>query len=84
MNETPERAEHDRTDGHDLVWVTSPDTTQARQYCRECGHRTEWQELPPELAPTADMLDNARAAAIDAGTDAYSQDVAEAMKGVRG
>jgi hypothetical protein len=36
---------------HDLVWVTSPGETQARQYCKDCGYRSEWQELPPELQP---------------------------------
>lgn len=53
MSETPEQDYE-----HSLVWVTSPDTTQARQYCRECGHRTEWQELPPELAPHGDLLED--------------------------
>jgi hypothetical protein len=53
VSETPEQ-DHE----HSLVWVTSPDTTQARQYCRECGHRTEWQELPPELQPHGDLLED--------------------------
>jgi hypothetical protein len=44
---------------HDIVWVTSPDTTQARQYCRSCGYRGEWQELPPELQvkPEDELVD---------------------------
>jgi hypothetical protein len=45
VSETP--TDHE----HDLVWVTSPDMEQARQYCRECGYRSEWVDLPPELAP---------------------------------
>lgn len=47
MSETPQDHEHN------LVWVTNPGEAQARQYCPECGHRTEWQELPPELQPQA-------------------------------
>ena len=35
---------------HTLVWVTSAGEEQARQYCGGCGYRSEWQELPPELA----------------------------------
>jgi len=42
---------------HTLVWVTSADTTQARQYCGECGYRSEWQELPPELQPQGTTLE---------------------------
>jgi hypothetical protein len=47
VSETP--TDHE----HDLVWVTSPDMEQARQYCRECGYRSEWVDLPPELQPQA-------------------------------
>jgi hypothetical protein len=42
---------------HTLVWVTSPGEDQARQYCGGCGHRTEWQDLPPELVPPVTTLE---------------------------
>ena len=47
---------------HTLVWVTSAGEEQARQYCGECGYRSEWQELPPELAPAEGQL-------LEEGTD---------------
>lgn len=36
---------------HDLVKVLSADETQARDYCRDCGFRSEWQDPPAELTP---------------------------------
>jgi hypothetical protein len=51
VSETP--TDHE----HDLVWVTSPDMEQARQYCRECGYRSEWGALPPELQPQGTTLE---------------------------
>jgi len=42
---------------HTLVSVTAADTTQARQYCGECGYPSEWQELPPELQPQGTTLE---------------------------
>ena len=47
MNENPPETPQDHA--HDLVWVTSPGEEQARQYCRDCGYRSAWQDLPPEL-----------------------------------
>jgi hypothetical protein len=55
---------------HDLVWVTSPDETQARQYCRSCGHREPWGDLPPELQPTPEQV----AALVDAHRNGQTAD----------
>lgn len=49
MSETPQGHEHD------IVSVMSADETQVRDYCRACGHRGPWRELPPELQPPADL-----------------------------
>lgn len=54
---------------HDLVWVTSPGEEQARQYCRDCGYRSAWQDLPPELQPQADDVRDLTAAGWDDDLD---------------
>lgn len=41
---------HDTTNHKaDVVPVMSADETQAREYCKVCGWRSDWAELPEEL-----------------------------------
>lgn len=64
MSDTPQDHQHE------LVWVTSPGETQARQYCGGCGYRGEWQALPPELQPeTDDLARRLEDELIETGTD---------------
>ena len=49
---------------HDLVWQLSGDESTARQKCRRCSYRTDWDVPPAELTPwTEDELNEIKAAA---------------------
>lgn len=46
---------------HDLVWQLSGDESTARQKCRRCSYRTDWDVPPAELTPwTEDELAGVR------------------------